>query len=105
MIRKTKYVINCYEKRNCIRKATSPKITEVKPLEDWKLHLILENEEERIFDMKPYRYGVFVPLKDPDYFQRLRIVNGSIFWPHNQKLHYGMLYKKSKALATQSSGE
>lgn len=78
-----------------------PDVTAVEPLEDWKLHLTFENGEERIFDMKPYRYGVFARLEEPDYFARVRIVDGSICWPHGQDLYCGMLYKNSEALAVQ----
>ena len=82
-------------------KPLPPKITAVEPQDDWKLKLTFEGGEERIFDMKPYRYGVFARLEEPEYFQRVRIVNGSLCWPHGQDLHYGMLYKNSQALAVQ----
>src|SRR5699024_9963815 len=51
----------------------APQITAVKALEDWKLRLTFENGEERLFDMKPYRYGVFIRLDDPEYFARVRV--------------------------------
>jgi hypothetical protein len=78
-----------------------PDVTAVEPLEDWKLHLTFENGEERIFDMKPYRYGVFARLDDPEYFMRVRVRWGAITWPHDQDLSPGMLYKNSKSLAVQ----
>lgn len=78
-----------------------PEITDVKPLDDWKLHLTFENGEERVFDMKPHRYGVFARLEEPEYFKRVRIVEGCLEWPHEQDLHYGMLYKNSKPLVAQ----
>jgi hypothetical protein len=79
-----------------------PKITAVKAFEDWKLHLTFENGEERLFDMKPYRYGVFTRLDDPEYFARVRVSRGCLEWPHlEQALHYDMLYHESKALAVQ----
>jgi hypothetical protein len=55
-----------------------PRVTAVKPLVDWKLKLTFEGNEERIFDMKPYRYGVFARLEDTEYFKRVRVVRGSI---------------------------
>jgi hypothetical protein len=70
-------------------------------LDDWKLKLTFEGDEERLFDMKPYRFGVFARLEDYEYFKRVRIVDGSLWWSHNQALAYDMLYEKSKALATQ----
>lgn len=72
-------------------------------LNDWKLKLTFEDSQERLFDMKPYRYGVFARLEDYDYFKRVRIVDGSLlWWPHNQALAYNMLYSESKALAANS---
>jgi hypothetical protein len=78
-----------------------PKVTHVKPLEDWKLRLTFENGEERLFDIKPYRYGVFAELEDTDYFKRVRVSRGSIAWPHGQALAYDMLHYQSEALAVQ----
>lgn len=80
-------------------KPLRPKVSSVKPVEDWKLHLTFENGEERIFDMKPYRFGVFARLEEPEYFNRVRVSRGSISWPHGQDLAYDMLYEESKALA------
>jgi hypothetical protein len=79
-----------------------PKITEIKPLENWKLQLTFENGEQRIFNIKPYRYGVFARLEEEDYFKRVRLVDGCPTWPHGQDLHYGMIYKNSRALATKN---
>jgi len=82
-------------------KPRKPFVKQVEPLEDWKLRLTFENGEERLFDMKPYRYGVFARLEDPEYFQRVRVSRGSISWPHGQDLAYDMLYHESKSLAVQ----
>ena len=76
-----------------------PKVLEVNALDDYKLHLTFDNGEERIFDMKPNLFGVFVRLEDPEYFKRASVKWGSIAWPHNQDLHFGMLYKNSKSLS------
>ncbi len=50
-----------------------PKVTHVKPLDDYKLNLIFETGEERVFDMKPYRFGVFARLEDTEYFKGVRV--------------------------------
>jgi hypothetical protein len=80
-------------------KPRDPFVEKVEPLEDWKLRLTFENGEERLFDMKPYRFGVFAELEDPNYFKRVRVSRGSIAWPHGQALAYDMLHYKSEALA------
>ncbi len=75
-----------------------PNVVDVKPLEDYKLHLTFDNDEQRIFNMKPYRFGVFARLEKPEYFKRVRVRWGAITWPHNQDLSAGMLYKNSKSV-------
>lgn len=83
-------------------KPLPPKVTAVEPLDDWKLKLTFEGGEERLFDMKSYRYGVFERLEDPDYFKRVRVSRGCLEWPHlEQALHYDMLYHESQAMAGQ----
>ena len=43
----------------------TPRIKEVKVLEDYKLLLIYENEEHRVYDMKPnLKYEAFEKLKE-----------------------------------------
>jgi hypothetical protein len=82
-------------------KPRKPFVKEVEPLEDWKLRLTFENGEERLFDMKPYRYGVFARLEEVEYFKRVRVSRGSIAWPHGQDLAYDMLYQESEVVAVQ----
>lgn len=81
------------------RRDKQPFVKDVEPLEDYKLLLTFENEEERILDMTPYMVGVFARLEDKNYFKRVRVIKGSIAWPHGQDLAYDMLYEKSSALA------
>ncbi len=48
-------------------------IIDVKPLEDYKLLLKFENEEKKIFDMKPYlNVGKFQELKDENLFKKVK---------------------------------
>lgn len=79
-----------------ISKPRKPFVKSVKPLEGWKLHLTFENGEERMLDMKPYMRGIFTRLEEPEYFKRVKVVKGSIAWPHGQDLAYDMLYHASE---------
>ncbi len=75
----------------------NPKVIEARAIEAHKLFLIFNNQEQRIFDVTPFLdKGVFRELKDENYFQRVRVVNGSVQWPHEQDLSYDTLFLLSK---------
>jgi len=70
----------------------------VKPLDDYKLLLIFENDEQRIFDMSSYMgKGIFTELKDQNVFKSVRINFDTIEWGNGADLDPELLYKESKA--------
>ena len=75
----------------------NPRVKEVYPVEDYKLRLIFNNGEEKIFDVKPYlNIGVFKNLKNPGIFMTVRPFLGSIIWENNIDLCPDTLYMESK---------
>ena len=71
-------------------------IKEVKPLEDYYLLLKFENNEERIFDVKPYlEIGKFKELKDKKLFTSVKVCFDSIEWENKLDLDPELLYIKS----------
>ena len=73
-------------------------IIDVKPLENYKLLLTFENNEKKIFDMKPYLdKGIFSELKDEKKFRSVRVSFDSIEWCNQADLDPEFLYDKSKA--------
>ncbi|MEX2600433.1 MAG: DUF2442 domain-containing protein [Balneolaceae bacterium] len=81
-----------------ISKPKRPFVVDVKAQGHSTVYLRFENGEERILDLKPWFTGVFEELKDPDYFRKVRVADGSIAWPNGQDLAYDMLYYKSSSL-------
>jgi len=74
-------------------------IIDVKPLEDYKLLLKFENEEEKIFDMKPYLdVGKFQELKDENLFKKVKISFDTVEWANGLDFDPEVLYEKSSAL-------
>ncbi len=71
-------------------------ITEVKPLDSYRLHLRFEDDVSGIVDiaeLMPFT-GVFEPLKDRDYFIQV-CVNpdiGTICWPNEADIDPDVLY-------------
>ena len=78
----------------------SPRIRSVVPAGDMVLFVEFENNEARRFDASPFagRSAWFSELRDPDYFERVRIVwkGSGIEWPNGQDLSRDTLYLESE---------
>ncbi len=73
-------------------------IIDVKSLEDYKLLLTFENQEKRVFDMKPYlNKGIFRELKDKNLFRSVRVSFDSVQWSNEADIDPEILYEKSVA--------
>ncbi|RLA73828.1 MAG: DUF2442 domain-containing protein [Epsilonproteobacteria bacterium] len=71
-------------------------IKDVKALDDYFLLLKFENEEEKLFDVKPYlNIGKFKELKDTTLFKSVKICFDSIEWDNHLDLDPELLYQKS----------
>jgi hypothetical protein len=74
-------------------------VTDVKPLEDYKLLLTFENDEQKVFDVTPYlEVGKFSELKDDTLFKSVHISFDSIAWKNQLDLDPELLYSKSTVL-------
>ena len=70
-----------------------------KPNKDFTLHIIFDNGEEKIFDMKPYlKIGVFKELNNYSLFETVKPFMGSIQWKHGQDLCPDTLYLEGKTI-------
>jgi hypothetical protein len=77
----------------------NPRVSEVKPNQDYTLTLIFTNGEKRVFDVKPYLdKGIFRELKEPSLFNTVKPFLGSIQWKNGQDFCPDTLYLESKAL-------
>jgi hypothetical protein len=71
-------------------------IKEVKPLDNYLLHLTFENGEKRLFDLKPFlNFGIFQELKDLRLFKTVRTNFDSIEWDNEADFDPEILYQKS----------
>jgi len=79
----------------------NPSVKQVQAIENYRLQLHFENGEQKIFDVTPYLdKGIFVELKDENYFNRVRVAFGSIEWPHEQDFSRDTLYLLGTPLNT-----
>ena len=69
----------------------------VVPQDDYKLLLTFENDEQRIFDMKPYLdFGpVFKALKEPAMFNTVRVSFKTVTWVNHADIDPEILYSES----------
>ncbi len=71
-------------------------VKNVKAIDDYKLLVTFENDEDRIFDMAPYlNIGKFAELKDKSLFKNVKVNFDSIEWGNRMDLDPEFLYQKS----------
>ena len=76
-------------------------VNKVQPLNDYTLELTFENNETRIFDVKPYLdTGLFKTLKNETIFKSVTVSYDTIAWPNGVDLDPEVLYEKSKIKET-----
>ena len=74
-------------------------VKDVTPLDNYCLLLKFENQEEKLFDVKPYlTIGKFRELKDETRFRSVKISFDSIEWDNQLDLDPELLYQKSSQL-------
>jgi len=79
----------------------SPKIIELNVLQDFKLLLKFENDEQKIFDVKPYlQYDVFKPINNYEEFKNVYIDYGTVCWKCGADLSRDTMYIKGYSCDT-----
>lgn len=74
-----------------------PKAIDVKVLKEYKLEIVFDNNEKRIFDVKPYfKFKQFQELKDKNIFETVKIAGLSIEWDNGADICPDELYFNSK---------
>ena len=63
----------------------------------YKLKIRFKNDEEKLFDVKPYlNKCIFSELKDRAYFKQVRVAFGTVEWPNGQDFSKDTLYLLGK---------
>jgi hypothetical protein len=75
----------------------NPRVKSVKPIEGYKLYITFTNGEAGIYECAHLlNFGVFKELKEKIYFNRVRVTDGTVVWPHEQDICPDTLYLESK---------
>ena len=73
-----------------------PKAVDVKILKDYNLEITFDNNEKRIFDVKPYfKFKIFQELKDEEKFSTVKVAGLSIEWENGADICPDELYNNS----------
>ncbi|MDR3239224.1 MAG: DUF2442 domain-containing protein [Clostridiales bacterium] len=76
-----------------------PKIIEVKPLNDYKLFLLFETGEKKMFDVTPYISGSwYEKLKDVAFFNTVHVSGNTVEWAGGQDIAPHELYEYSELM-------
>ena len=68
----------------------------MRPAAEYKLSLTFSNGEFGIYDCAPLLdFGVFMELRDENYFRQARAFNGTVVWPNEQDICPDTLYLDS----------
>ena len=81
----------------------NPRIVEAVPTDDYKLKLIFSNGERALYDCNPLLgFGVFQELMNRNYFKQVRVMHGTVVWPHEQDICPDTLYLDSEKESRES---
>ena len=82
----------------------NPRVTNVKPEQDFTLLITFSNGEIKKFDVKPYlEIGIFKELKDLSIFNSVKPSLGSIQWANGVDLCPDTLYLDSEQIKTKNT--
>ena len=69
----------------------------VVPKKDYLLHITFENNEEKLFDMKPYlNTGIFKALKEEAVFNSVKVNFDTVEWANKADIDPETLYEDGK---------
>jgi hypothetical protein len=74
----------------------NPRVTKVSTSEDYTLNLLFSNGETgRYSCFNILDFGVFKELRDIKYFEKARVLDGTVVWPNEQDICPDTLYLNS----------
>ncbi|WP_120798698.1 DUF2442 domain-containing protein [Thiocapsa rosea] len=76
------------------------RVSSVVPLSGYKLHLEFSSGETGVYDCSDLlEIGVFKELQDENYFRTVKVLDGTVAWPHDQDICPDTLYLDSRKTA------
>lgn len=78
----------------------NPRVKSVNPTKDYLLEIVFNNNEKKMFDVKPYlNFGLFSELKELELFQSAKAELGTVIWKNGLDICPDTLYLESKQVS------
>ncbi len=72
-------------------------VKRINGIEGYKINLTFNDRKTKVVDLEPYLdKGVFLPLRNPDYFKRVKISGNTLVWPNEADFCPDVLYEIGK---------
>lgn len=69
-------------------------VKKINYIDGYKISLTFNNKKTKIVDIEPYlNKGVFLPLREPDYFKKVYLSGNTIVWPNEADFCPDVLYE------------
>jgi hypothetical protein len=82
-----------------LNRMINPKVVSVTATDDYKLNLTFSNGEFGIYNCSHLlNFGVFRKLQDNNYFKQVKVLDGTVVWPHEQDICPDTLYLESQKM-------
>lgn len=75
----------------------NPRVINVFPTDDYQLLLTFSNNEQKVFDMKPWLdKGIFIALSNKELFRKAYVAWGTVAWNDELDMSPDTLYIESR---------
>lgn len=74
-------------------------VKKINYIDGYKISITFNDKKTKLVDIEPYLIGgVFLPLKDPDYFKMVKLSGNTLVWPNEADFCPDVLYKIGKEI-------
>lgn len=76
-------------------------VKKINYIDGYKISITFNDKTTKVVDIEPYlTKGVFLPLKDPDYFNMVKLSGNTLVWPNEADFCPDVLYEIGKEIKT-----
>ena len=69
-------------------------VKKINYIDGYKISITFNDRKTKIVDIEPYlKRGVFLPLKDPKFFNRVKVLGNTLVWPNEADFCPDVLYE------------
>src|SRR5260221_14319093 len=74
-------------------------VKKINHIDGYKISITFNDKKTKVVDIEPYlTRGVFLPLRDPDYFKLVKLSGNTLVWPNEADFCPDVLYEIGKEI-------